>query len=86
MRAEIFLPKNGDEYTISFCHPRKQLKEVRIPSLEKGLLEHDSIPGKEELKELWAYLLGVERKTSTSRLWRSSAASNGSGSSDPTLI
>ena len=33
MRAEIFLPKNGDEYTIAFCHPRKQLKEVRIPSL-----------------------------------------------------
>ncbi len=57
VRADIFVPKNGDEYTISFRNPRKQLKGVRIPSLDKG-----STPGKEDIQELWAYLLRQEER------------------------
>jgi Cft2 family RNA processing exonuclease len=54
---EIFIPKNGESFNISFHNPRKQFEKIQIKSLEKKYL-----PNSSDLEELSNYLLLQNRK------------------------
>lgn len=54
---EVFIPKNGESFNISFHNPRKQFEKTEIKPLDKNHL-----PNSDDLEELSDYLLLQNRK------------------------
>lgn len=51
IRGRVYIPTNGEDYSIHFENPRKQLNLLSIPPLDKGVW-----PQEGDLEELWKTL------------------------------